>query len=197
MSLFNNFCCINNMLSIRFFLDNILPAARKQRFRKASKGSFDTPSIKSKKGFCAGKKRNVLRWKRHFPLRKGKTFPTDKENPVFCKRGFPILREKRQSERVVDTEVEIQIPVVAAEGIADVGKTVQLFCEVHAAADDHPSQRHVLQSADAAETGYPHVTVAERLNHARFDEQFGVTVAVLKRFSALTPNSSSVSETSS
>lgn len=95
------------MLSIRFFLDNILPAARKQRFRKASKGSFDTPSVKSKKGFCAGKKRNVLRWKRHFPLRKGKTFPTDKENPVFCKRGFPILREKRQSERVVDTEVEI------------------------------------------------------------------------------------------
>ena len=107
LSLFNNFCCINNMLSIRFFLDNILPAARKQRFRKASKGSFDTPSVKSKKGFCAGKKRNVLRWKRHFPLRKGKTFPTDKENPVFCKRGFPILREKRQSERVVDTEVEI------------------------------------------------------------------------------------------
>ena len=80
------------------------------------------------------------------------------------------------------TEVEIQIPVVAAEGIADVGKTVQLFREVHAAADDYPSQRHVLQSADAAETGYPHVTVAERLNHARFDEQFGVTVAVLKRF---------------
>ena len=98
------------MLSIRFFLDNILPAARK---------------------------RNVLRWKRHFPLRKGKTFPTDKENPVFCKRGFPILREKRQSERVVDTEVEIQIPVVAAEGIADVGKTVQLFCEVRAAAEEH------------------------------------------------------------
>lgn len=76
------------MLSIRFFLDNILPAARKQRFRKASKGSFDTPSIKSKKGFCAGKNGTFCGGNDIFPSGKEKHFRRTKKTPFSANGVF-------------------------------------------------------------------------------------------------------------
>ena len=88
MSRFNNFCCINNMLSIRFFLDNILPAARKQRFRKASKGSFDTPSVKSKKGFLRRKKTERFAVETTFSPQERKNISDGQRKPRFLQTGF-------------------------------------------------------------------------------------------------------------
>lgn len=88
LSLFNNFCCINNMLSIRFFLDNILPAARKQRFRKASKGSFDTPSVKSKKGFLRRKKTERFAVETTFSPQERKNISDGQRKPRFLQTGF-------------------------------------------------------------------------------------------------------------